>query len=342
VKVMASTVTPGCDRDIYTTRLVITIAAEPCAPTPAHELLVAFRFSAGPAQESRQQVVMPGPELLVGEDRYECWWYKGGVARRTVDDIRVAECDDYTFVVLQRDDVPTDRFREHAYTAYRDLLNTVDTTAHGYLVRIWNYFPSINLGNGDSEKYRQFSIGRAEAFEEAGIIDGIIPAGTAVGTSDSSLTIIALLSKHDFRPTENPRQVSAYNYPRQYGPRSPKFSRGTCIATQDQHLFLISGTAAIVGHESRYPYRTDLQLEETLENLNCLIGQASGEVGDERESGLDSKNMLRVYLRDPEELDEVADRLLECLGGIEDNVVFLQADICRRELMIEIDGVRCF
>ena len=52
--------------------------------------------------------------------------------------------------------------------------------------------------------------------------------------------------------------------------------------------------------------------------------------------------MLRVYLRDRKDLDEVADTLVRRLGSIETNTIFLRADIFRRELMIEIDGVRCF
>ena len=243
---------------------------------------------------------------------------------------------------LQREDAPADRFRDYAYDAYRDLLKVAGATRHGHLVRIWNYFPDINAGEGDTEKYRQFSIGRAVAFEEAGILDDSMPAGTAVGSSGSNLSIIALVSKHGFLPTENPRQMSAYKYPRQYGPRSPKFSRGGCIATQDHHLFLMSGTAAIIGHESIHPYETLPQVEETLQNLDYLMGAMSSPFGDAHRLVFDAESMLRVYIRDPDDLGQIADRLREQFGSIDASVVFLRADICRRELMVEIDGVRCF
>ena len=339
---MVSTARTGQSEDLNARRLVVTVSPEPGAPTASHELLIAFRFSSTQACDSREQIVTLGPELIMGEDRYVCWWYKGDVTRTKVGDIRVAECDDYAFVVLQREDVPFDRFRDHTYAAYRDLLRVVYGTGHGHLVKIWNYFPDINVGEGDSEKYRQFSIGRAEAFEEAGINDGNMPAGTAVGPSDGGLSIIALVSKHDFLPTENPRQVSAYKYPKQYGPRSPKFSRGGCIATQDHHLFLISGTAAIIGHESRHPYETHMQIAETLENLNCLTNAMSSSFTGASQLEFDAANVLRVYLRDRNDLDQVAAMLLKRLGSIESNIIFMRADICRRELMIEIDGVRCF
>ena len=320
---------------------MITIRRDLTAPTSDHKLLAAFRFSSDPLRDPREEVIVPGPELLLGDDCYECWWYKGKVQRRTVGDIRVAECEDYAFVVLQREDVPAERFRDYVHAAYRDLLNVAGATRHGHFVKIWNYFPDINAGEGDAEKYRQFSIGRADAFEEAGLLDDSMPAGTAVGSSDSNLSIIALISKHDFLPTENPRQVSAYKYPRQYGPRSPKFSRGGYIATQDHHLFLLSGTAAIIGHESIHPYETQSQVEETFQNLNYLMSAMSNPFGDARQLVFDAESMLRVYIRDPNDSEQVADRLRKQFGSIDANAVFLRADICRRELMVEIDGVLC-
>ena len=337
-----STLEDHCRRENDARRLMIAISPDLAAPTPEHELLVAFGFSSGPLHDPREEVIAPGPELIMGDDRFESWWYRGKVERKMVSDIRVAECEDYAFIILQRDDVPPGQFREYSYVAYSDLLKVVNATGHGHLVRIWNYFPDINAGEGDAEKYRQFSIGRAEAFEEAGIFADSMPAGTAVGSSDEKLSIIALVSRHDFFPTENPRQISAYDYPRQYGPRSPKFSRGVCVATQDHRLYLMSGTAAIIGHESMHPYSTQPQVEETLENLNYLMSAMPRPFDDMHELVFDGDAILRVYVRDRADLDAIANRLREQLGSIDANVIFLRADICRRELMLEIDGLRCF
>jgi hypothetical protein len=55
---------------------------------------------------------------------------------------------------------------------------------------------------------------------------------------------------------------------------------------------------------------------------------------------LDDEIILRVYLRDRRDLDVVAARLQEVLGSASRNVVFLNADICRRELIVEIDGAK--
>jgi chorismate lyase/3-hydroxybenzoate synthase len=323
-------------------RLAITMSPEIRAPSPAHELLVAFHFGHDPAVEPCELIVNPGLDPVAGDDVFECWWYRGDVQHKRTGDIRIAECEDYALVILQREDAPPGQFREVSHAAYRDLLEALKGTGHGHLARIWNYFSDINAGDGDAEKYRQFSIGRAEAFDEVGLFDTSVPAGTAVGSDAGGLSIIALVSKHDFFPAENPRQVSAYRYPRQYGPKSPKFARAGCVGTQDHHLFLISGTAAIIGHESAHPYDTKLQLEETLDNLEHLARAMSDAPGGGPEMKLDNDSILRVYLRDASDLEPVAERLRAQLGSIDRNVVFLRADICRRELMVEIDGVRYF
>ncbi|MGW8370079.1 MAG: chorismate transformation enzyme, FkbO/Hyg5 family, partial [Gammaproteobacteria bacterium] len=250
--------------------LAISLGSEIGAAAADHNLLAAFHFGT-PRRGMPDTVFSTGLVPIDGNDQYECWWYNGGVMHRTIGDIRIAECDDYAVVTLRRPDVPAGEIRALTYECYLDLLSAIGSTEHAHIAKIWNYFPDINDGDGDGEKYRQFSMGRAEAFEQAGLNDSAVPCGTAVGGPDGGdLAIVALASKHDFLPTENPRQVSAYVYPRQYGPRSPKFSRGGCVSGPDHCLFVLSGTAAIVGHESAHPYQTPRQINETLENLTHL------------------------------------------------------------------------
>ena len=49
------------------------------------------------------------------------------------------------------------------------------------------------------------------------------------------------------RHFENPRQVPAFEYPAQYGPRPPSFSRATAVKAGEGRWIFISGTAAVVG-----------------------------------------------------------------------------------------------
>lgn len=320
--------------------LVVALTPNLQPPSAGHRLLVAFHFGA-PGKESRQAVISPGLVPIDQADRYECWWYEGAVEYRTLGDIAIAQCDDYAIISLQRDDVPPEHVCKLTYESYMDMLGAIGTTEHLPIAKFWNYFPNINEGDGDGEKYRQFSIGRAEAFEQAGILAGSVPCGTAVGgLADGKFSIIALTSKHGLLATENPRQVSAYAYPRQYGPRSPRFSRSGCVSARNHKLFVLSGTAAIVGHESAHPYRARLQIDQTLENLAHLRHALAARAHVAADLVLDRASALRVYLREPGDFDEVAPKLIGSLGRGADNVAFLRADICRRELMVEIDGIK--
>ena len=176
---------------------------------------------------------------------------------------------------------------------------------------------------------------------ESGVSDEDAPTGTGVGTSlERGLSIIALCSTRDFALAENPRQVSAYRYPRQYGPQSPKFGRAGFVVTDKHHLHLISGTASIVGHESMHPGDTVAQLDETLRNLESLCHAVSEVNGGTPPLELDEQSVLRVYLRNPGDYPVIADQLRRRLGPGANQIAYLQGNICRRELEVEIDGVR--
>jgi len=322
-------------------QLAVTMAQDIAPLSPEHNLLVGFHFGVPTNSSRHPAIVSPGLRPINCDDLYECWWYKGEVDFTTCGKVRIARCADYTVAILEQPNSAPEDFRADAYDAYHELLGAVQGIEHGHLVKIWNYFSGINESEGDAEKYRQFSLGRASAFDELGIQDESVPTGTAIGClHDCGLTIIALLTSNDFRSTENPRQLSAYRYPRQYGPRSPKFSRGGCVVSADHTLFVISGTAAIIGHESAFPYEMELQASETLNNLDHLADALSGLGPADQSLVLDEDLILRVYLRESEDMDFVARQLKEVFGDIEPNLVFLNADICRRELMVEIDGVK--
>jgi len=323
-----------------TSRLRVTLSNGIDAPAAGLELLLAFHFGGDPTRE-HPAVVNLDLEPIGCDDLYECWWTDDKVEFRSIGAVRIAECDDYAVAVLECDERGDDDHIRLTYDAYRELLDTISRTRHRQLVKVWNYLGGINEGEGDRERYRQFSIGRAMAFAETGITDESSPTGTGVGTQrDRGLTIIALASDREFALAENPRQVSAFHYPRQYGPKSPKFGRGGSVATDSHRLHLISGTASIVGHESMHPGDTNLQIEETLRNLDALCRSVSTLDENSPALSLDDQCVLRVYLREPGDYGKVADKLKQKLGLDRAHIAFLRGDICRRELMVEIDGVR--
>lgn len=214
--------------------------------------------------------------------------------------------------------------------AYRRMFEHVRDGDCPRLLRIWNYLPRINDGDDDAERYRRFCMGRAKAFDEAGdIAGGQWPAGTAVGpVHGDSLLVCFLSTSGTVTPVENPRQTHAYEYPREYGPRSPLFSRAAYCRYAGRNRLFASGTASIVGHRSVHEGNLDAQLEETWRNLQALCDAVGGAEAE----------ALRVYLRQPADL-EPARRFVSSRVPAGCQVLYLQADICRAELLVEIEGV---
>ncbi len=264
-------------------------------------------------------------------DYSEVWSATGPVRLGNLGHIRYA-CDDrHLFGVIELDE------REHAdiatasAVAYAAIAEFQRDSSHPHLLRMWNYLDAINEGSGDAERYRQFCIGRARGL--AAMQAGAFPAASAIGHQERThiLQVYWLAGRSPGTAIENPRQVSAYRYPRVHGPVSPSFARATL--STDLTL-LISGTASIVGHSSVHDDDVQAQLEETLRNLSTLRTLAA--------TPKDSATLLKAYVRDPSDARRIKERLSQLLPSEfpAAQLLYLAADICRRELLLEIEGVQ--
>lgn len=218
---------------------------------------------------------------------------------------------------------------------YTDLLRA---TAGLHLARIWNYVPAINqLGPDGLENYRLFSRGRSLAFE-AHFGPGfkpLLPSASAVGAESDHFTVVFAATSARALHVENPLQVSAYDYPAEYGPRAPSFARATVVGGAQPSAVFISGTAAIRGHATVAPGELAPQLECTLGNLR-QVSQACGLGPDLGRDGPLPRH-FKVYVRRAEDHADVARFLRQKLLTAADTVTYLQADICRAALVVEIE-----
>jgi chorismate lyase / 3-hydroxybenzoate synthase len=137
------------------------------------------------------------------------------------------------------------------------------------------------------------------------------------------------------RAIENPRQVSVYHYPSQYGPKSPTFSRAALLREPEGDTSLVLGTASIVGHESVHTDDVAAQTRETIANVNVLITEANRLSRGPHYA----KDMLayKVYVRNPQHLPTIAAGLRAAVGH-RATVTYLHADVCRREFLVEIEA----
>jgi chorismate lyase/3-hydroxybenzoate synthase len=219
------------------------------------------------------------------------------------------------------------------------LQSYLQQSPHPWPLKIWNYIPGINAGEGDEERYRQFCLGRAEAVSIDPGGSPPLPAATGIGTplSEPSLQVYFLAGSLPGLDVENPRQVSAWRYPRQYGPRSPLFSRATILRMNGSSQFLLSGTASIIGHQTHHENQVTAQLRESLRNVRSLLAEGHRLAGD-AEARLDDDGVLKVYIRHREDYDRIRETL-ESEVPADLPRIYLQGDICRANLLTEIDGI---
>ena len=275
---------------------------------------------------------------VIGDDQvYEMWFAAGPVQRERLGRLQLAHDRQVLFGCIEIDAEPALEYDALIYREYCAIFDALDALGYPNLIRIWHYLPDIHLDERGLERYKRFSLGRHEAFVAKGrAISRDAPAASAVGKLPGNTVICFLAATRPGTPIENPRQVSAWSYPAQYGPRGPTFSRALFTSWGEVPQLYISGTASIFGHASLHEGDAEAQMAETLLNLQSVIQEArdQGLV----EVGADTDTLIKVYLRRPDLRERVELRLREAFGP-RAQLVWLQADICRGELLLEIEVV---
>jgi chorismate lyase/3-hydroxybenzoate synthase len=118
------------------------------------------------------------------------------------------------------------------------------------------------------------------------------------------------------------------------------FARATLVPHGQGTRLLVSGTASIVGHESLHVGEAGLQLEETARNFDALVEAAMQAAPGRARTTSARLETLRVYLRHPKDYPLLLPGVRQ-LFRLEAEPVFLRADICRRELLVEAEGTYC-
>ena len=267
---------------------------------------------------------------------YEVWRSAGPVATGREGAIRYSHDGALMFGVLEWEE-PDGGILHASAHAYAALVAFWRDSDYPHLLRIWNYFDAITLGEGDSERYRQFCVGRVQGLGD--VDTRTLPAATAIGSRDGRrvLQVYWLAAREPGLPLENPRQVSAYRYPREYGPQPPSFARAMLPPADSAMPLLLSGTASVVGHRSLHAGRLLAQLDETFANFDSLIGAARTHAPD-LPAHFGASTRLKVYVRERSDLPLVAEAFAQRFGGGVPHLI-LHAVICRHDLAIEIDGV---
>lgn len=202
------------------------------------------------------------------------------------------------------------------------------------IIRQWNYIEQITRNEGMDQHYQLFNNARSDFYSRTDWHTGY-PAATGIGTNLGGVLIdldAAVFTSPDCftTPIDNKLQVAAHAYSEEvleaarHKKSTPKFERAKSMTFGDRKIVYISGTAAIRGEESLTGVGLERQLHITMENIDQLTEGAT-------------LKMLRVYLKE-KSFYEDAKRLIDEYR-LNIPVSYMWADVCRDELLIEIEGI---
>lgn len=213
------------------------------------------------------------------------------------------------------------------------------------IVRQWNFIEHITSSTAGGQNYQQFNDARSHFYGSSDWSNGY-PAATGIGAEGGGVVVLFVAVRNSAevsRPIDNPLQISAHAYSQQVlieglqkQKSTPKFERARWLQNDDAGMIYISGTAAIRGEESLQADAT-AQIAMTMENIAHLVSVGNQALHAVPNARSRQYEVLRVYVKREELAGEIAEWLGENCSCR--NVAFLKADICRSELLVEVEGI---
>ena len=209
------------------------------------------------------------------------------------------------------------------------------------IYRQWNYIQGITVLNDGSQNYQEFNDARSIFYSSCSWDNGY-PAATGIGTSRGGVMIefSAIMDENVAnKPIDNPLQIAAHNYSQQVldgkvieelkERTTPKFERARILG----NTIFISGTAAIKGEHSNHSTNAVEQTAETMEIMDNLVTKENIPA----ENNGSHYRFLRVYVKNEYDIPAVREYMETHYPTAVKH--YLVADICRPELLVEIEGL---
>lgn len=219
----------------------------------------------------------------------------------------------------------------------RDILES-ESFAISDIVRQWNYIDHITAVSGGVQNYQLFNDARSDFYSSADWSNGY-PAATGIGCEAGGVMVI-IYAVRGFRgadsPIDNPLQIPAHKYSekvlasgKEAVRTTPKFERARLLG----NVVFVSGTAAIKGENSTLSDDARVQALDAIDVVEHLVTPSN----ISKDSTGFRFEVMRVYVRRPQDMETVKDVFTAHFRTIP--IHFLTADICRRELLLELEGI---
>lgn len=222
------------------------------------------------------------------------------------------------------------------------------------IIRQWNYIEQITaietIDSFDSQHYQIFNDVRTKYYNQSTFEHGF-PAATGIGTDFGGICIdfiAARLNKESkIIGLKNPVQIDAYSYSKQvlaennlmgdFCCTTPKFERAKVLLTPQGQWIFVSGTAAITGETSIDNNTVEHQTKLAIENILQLISWDNLHNHGVKRGKEVKMDYLRAYVKYQEDIPQVMDICKTRFPEI--SIACVVADVCRPELLVEIEGM---
>lgn len=251
--------------------------------------------------------------------------------------------------------IPAADFTDSVHKQSKEVFDKLEAvlSAHHFevddIVRQWNYIGSIVAYRDGKQNYQEFNDARTRYYATGEWKNGY-PAATGIGASGDCIIVGGIAFKRadteekGIYPIDNPLQIAAHVYSKNVliddaenaMKSTPKFERAKLIETERGACCFVSGTAAIRGEESKDASSARLQTIKTIENIEYLVSKENLVRFGGKPYDLKYVK-LHVFVKNEEDYDEVKAVVDERYPQLP--IIYTIADVCRRELLVEIEGI---
>lgn len=249
-----------------------------------------------------------------------------------------------------------DNFFEKAMGSFTLMGKILDleNLAFSDVVRQWNYIENITKiieEGSERQHYQIFNDVRSSFYGKSEFINGY-PSATGIGMDTGGVVIdfiaVSPSPKLTIKPIKNPGQIDAFKYSEKVlvgkslneslKKTSPKFERGKVLQTLDAARIYVSGTAAILGENIVHKKNIEKQTLVTIENIKNLISVENlKSIGLHLNPEKKSFSYIRTYVKHQKDISAVKAICEKQFKS--ENFQYLVSDICREDILVEIEGL---
>ncbi|HNW56623.1 MAG TPA: hypothetical protein PLR88_09560 [Bacteroidales bacterium] len=238
---------------------------------------------------------------------------------------------------------------EEAFNQMRLILEA-ENMSFDHIVRQWNFIGNILEIKNGIQNYQLFNRVRSSNYQHYRYIKSF-PAATGIGMKHGGVHVDFYAVKSESTTkiiaVNNPDQIKPYAYgqkvlvgaPGDDGKTKqvPQFERAVLLNNKSFSELFVSGTASIKGQDTIGISSVEKQTMVTIENVNtlCDLKRIGGMIGS---NGINTGRFVfaRVYVKNQDDFHSVKSICNNHFKQVP--VIYIQSDICRDNLLVEMEA----